>query len=853
MVQLNKHKRKIATYFTRIIVSVVGLLTIGVLFQNYQMSSNVINQEVARTAEKTEILLQSLFDYRLSLLRIQQDSNAKNNVLLEAFHAKSGREVEHYFQQVDQLDSDYVPDIRFITDLNHVAWDDGSAQFFSISPSALQSVFEHVSLNDIWNFITVKNVHQETIFLLARRTPLIKDSTQELLGYLVFVSVLNNNFTLMEALRTQSDASNLLFTTGSTIIASTLDGRESKQYRRFVFAGGDNSSFKDNHLVKLDLRIDGVLSPLSLTAIQDNPNLQVLKRNFYLGLLFIFVSVGAASWIMWHRLHRNIRQEIEHLMQFSHGIVEHGKNPMFKGSSIEEFDHFGRVLELTFRQLADQEKQFENLFNYSISPTILWTPEGNLIRMNPAAISQFTIEKAGATKQFYELKRSLLPKITQVAKGLVLEEVVTFVAGKTYRWSISPVVIDHKIESILTQGQDVTTIADAEKQSQLARLAAERAAQSRADFLARMSHEVRTPLNGILGVTQLLQSQITNPKHLEQLDVLNSSSEHLLAVLNDILDFSKMEQNQFRINLLATNMDVTINAIKNTYAPLCEQKKLAFNVESNIEDGILVVTDAIRLNQIVFNLLNNAIKFTHSGQVSVVFDLNLDSSKGLSNLLTIHVIDSGIGISQNDRDAIFEPFIQAETSSSREFGGTGLGLSIVKSLVHLFGGDISVSSELGKGSHFKVELPVRVVKQTSENASLQIDNNEGLTFSTRPRVLLVEDNKTNAYIAKAFCEKYGVDVEWVTEGSYAIELVKKERFDFVLMDYQLPNMDGLEATMMIKSIHPELAICACTADGMQETQQAFMRAGAEHVLVKPIREDAFKDVLRWLINRKSTQ
>ncbi|ASA57427.1 LuxQ periplasmic sensor domain-containing protein [Vibrio gazogenes] len=825
-------KQKIATYFTRAITIIIVILTFSVLFQNYQISSQLIAQEVQRTANQTSGLVQGMVNFRLSLLKIHQDGSAKNADLLHAVSSGKSQYIDQYFRAVDQLDPDNTPDVRFIAGLNHMLWDDGNAQFYGIVPNELESVSHRIAVNSEWMLVKIPSL-LETVYALARRTPLVSNSG-ELIGYLYVMFVINNNYNLIEQIRSRSNSQNLILAIGSNVLSTTLNGEESYS-EQDVLANPQHSDHLESYTVNTtELNVDENPTQLMMYAVQDNQNVVKLKRNFYYGVVFILVATALFSFILWRWLHKRIRAEIEKLVQFSRSIVDRGAEHIFHGSKIEEFDLFGRALEHTFKRLSEQEKQFENLFNFSIAPTILWGADGRLLRMNPAAVKQFSKENQVAT--FYELKERLIPSIKKASSGETLNEVATEFEGQIFRWTISPIVAEGHVESVLTQGQDVTTIAEAEKQSHLARSEAERAAGARADFLARMSHEVRTPLNGILGVSQLLKESVTDDRQREQVGVLSLCSEHLLAVLNDILDFSKIEQNKFKLNPVHFHLIETVRVIERIYLPLCQEKGLELDVMTNIQEDTIVVIDQIRLNQIIFNLLNNAIKFTREGEICVLINLN-HSEEGARFHASIS--DTGIGIGHDDLSLIFEPFIQGGTTSNREFGGSGLGLSIVKNLVELMGGFVSVSSQVGKGSCFEFTIPIEVeqyharkVKETVAQAP------SDQLFEQSPHVLLVEDNKTNAYIAKAFCDRFGLRVTWVEDGTAAVETIKKMGFDLILMDNQLPGMDGVEVTDFVKhQLRLDTPIYACTADDTEKTKNDFLHAGAEYILVKPIREE----------------
>ncbi|MEI8632594.1 LuxQ periplasmic sensor domain-containing protein [Vibrio sp. PP-XX7] len=588
-----RKKQKIATYFTRAISLVIGILTFGVVFQSYQISSQLITQEVQRTARQTSMLVQEIFDFRLSLLKVHQDSNATNVDLLHAVIQEQIQPIDQYFRMVDQLDPDNTPDIRFISGLNHVLWDDGNAAFFGVEYNELKQLSTRMTVNSTWQLVHLPSM-LETIYALARRTPLVSAQTGELIGYFYVLFVLNNNYNLVEHIKNSSHSQNLMLAVGRDVLSTTLDQGEDYTEQDLLLNANLFEKIGLYTVSKTNLLIDNLPTELSIYSVYDNHNVVKLKRNFYYSVLFIVIAMVGLSLILWRWVHKSIWFEIDKLVQFTHNIVDKGAKHTFHGSKIEEFDLFGRALEHTFKRLSEQEKQFENLFNFSTSPTILWGLNGHLIRMNPAAIDVFSQERH--IDRWETLEGLLMPEIEKAKQtDIQLDEVITEIDDRMFHWTISPIVHDGRVGSILTQGQDVTTIAEAEKQSHRARDEAERASAARADFLARMSHEVRTPLNGILGVAQLLKDSVSDEKQREHVGVLCLCSEHLLAVLNDILDFSKIEQNKFTISRVRFSLMETIKVIERIYRPLCEEKGVGFCVSMDMEDDIFVLSDQIRL------------------------------------------------------------------------------------------------------------------------------------------------------------------------------------------------------------------------------------------------------------------
>lgn len=830
-----KKKQKIATVITKSMIAVIGALTLSVLFQSYQISSKIIAQEVQRTASQTSSLIQNLFNFRLSLLQINQDSSAKNAGLVKAIRKGDNDSIDQFFFGVDQLEVANTPDIRFISDSDSLMWEDGNAQFYGIEQNELVNMSRKVALSNNWHMI--KSPSQlGYAYLMVRRTPVIDSQSGEVIGFLHLATVLNNNYVLAETLREGSNSENLVMTTGEKVLASTINGDETYTERDVLEDNFDAYSFADYMVSRTALTIEGVPIYINVLSVQSNENVLQLRENYFFWMIFALFAMVIVSILTRWWLQQRVKNEINSLMNYTHKAAEAGSYELFSGSKIYEFDHFGRTLEHTFQRLSEQEKQFEDLFNFSLSPIIVWSIDGDIIKMNPSAKKYFMRRNDQQQCILDALKQELQPKIRLAVEQETFREINVEVGNKVFRWNLSPIIFEQRIESIITQGQDITTIAEAAKQSRLARQEAEESARIRAEFLAKMSHELRTPLNGILGVSQLLKREISDHEQLEQVNVLCSSGEHLLAVLNDILDFSKIEQGQFRIQESDFKLVEVISAVESIYRPLCAEKEIEFSLKSNIPPDMMIHSDQVRLNQILFNLLNNATKFTHHGLISIEFQ-----QKNSSHLL-ISISDTGIGIREQDLALIFEPFTQVESNTTREYGGSGLGLAIVKSLIEMLGGAVNVKSQFGVGTTFSVELPLVAVSDCGKDIPSYERAPPHEMFEKPIKVLLVEDNHTNAFIAQAFCKKYGMEVTRVEDGLQAIDYLKDHPVDLILMDNQLPYLGGVETTHLIKhEMMMDVPIYACTADGMQSTNEAFMAAGAEYVIVKPIKEKALHE------------
>jgi len=379
-------------------------------------------------------------------------------------------------------------------------------------------------------------------------------------------------------------------------------------------------------------------------------------------------------------------------------------------------------------------------------------------------------------------------------------------------------------------GEEVQT----RRQAEQAALAGERA---KAVFLTTVSHELRTPLNGVIGAGQLLSGTQLDKHQQELIDVVTNSGEILLDLINNVLDLSRLEAGRLELEQEALHVD---SVIKSAIAPLIipgKNKNLSIDYKISPEVPKYILGDAIRLRQIILNLCGNALKFTHSGEVRVVVSSH-------SSQIKIDVIDTGIGIADEVKDKLFQPFTQAETSTARRFGGSGLGLSIVAQLVRLLGGRVSVESELGVGSTFTVLLPLRSCQpplhKIDKGVASQSRHWEPLT------VLVTDDNSVNRLVATKMLKKLKHKVIEATDGIEALEAVKKGNIDVVLMDVQMPNMDGLTATSHIRAMDgpaSNMPIVGLTANAMQSDESELLAAGMDVYLSKPVRLEELQQAL----------
>ncbi|EOV1174181.1 ATP-binding protein [Vibrio fluvialis] len=383
------------------------------------------------------------------------------------------------------------------------------------------------------------------------------------------------------------------------------------------------------------------------------------------------------------------------------------------------------------------------------------------------------------------------------------------------------------------------------RELKIAQQQAEQANQSKSQFLAMMSHELRTPLNAVLGLIDLLRDD-SDAYQQEMLEQMENSAELLLVIINDILDLSRIESGHFELQRHWISLSKKLQHALEYHSQVAQAKDIKFNVKASICEQFEYWVDSVRLTQILFNIIGNAIKFTHQGFV----DVSLVTAR---DRLEIEVRDSGIGIDNQRIEHLFSPFIQADTSITRNYGGTGLGLAITKHLVELMGGTIKVSSKLGEGSLFTISIPLesRSTEATNENTGQLSDTKAYDALDNSKHILVVEDTKTNQMVIQLLLNRMGYNVTIANNGQHAIELIEKNKsFDLIFMDISMPIMDGIQATKILRSQRLTTPIIALTAHSMNSDHQNCLAAGMNDIVLKPIRSKELQRISDRYLNRR---
>lgn len=540
-------------------------------------------------------------------------------------------------------------------------------------------------------------------------------------------------------------------------------------------------------------------------------------------------------------------------------------------NQIKEFEQVRTQLEISKEAVQETHDFYVNVMNQLPFDLVVLDNEHRYVYINPLSIRDPELRKWLIGKDDYDYCRYRnKPKDIADFRRKTFHEVVA--SKKMKSWEAHHITRSGEDEYILRCmypwidedgnlkymigfGYNITERKKAELELEKARSIAVAASKAKSEFLSTMSHEIRTPLNAVIGVANLLKLDNPRPDQEEQLDVLQFSAKNLLALVNDILDFSKIEAGRLQLEHTSFNMRQLVTGIYHSHLPAAEQKGLNIKIEVHEDICTWLQGDPTRLAQILNNLISNAIKFTREGWVKLSIQL-ISASSDMQKLL-FAVEDTGIGIPKDKIEHIFEKFSQAESSTTREFGGTGLGLSIIRGLLKLMESEIKVESEMGMGSSFSFEINLPIGEYPEVESSKDNSRSTAVQTLKNKRILVAEDNGINFRIVHRFLTIWGAECEHADNGKVALEKVQTDDFDLVLMDLQMPVMDGFEASLAIRELSSaeksQIPIIALSANAFSEVEAQVYDAGINAFATKPFVPDELKEVLTRTLSGKGSE
>ncbi|MDH5721044.1 MAG: response regulator [Spirochaetia bacterium] len=529
--------------------------------------------------------------------------------------------------------------------------------------------------------------------------------------------------------------------------------------------------------------------------------------------------------------------------------------------------------ERAIEALAESEKNLKDIIENSTDLIFGFNEKGKILFSNKAfketfeynegEIKKMSVFDFVATQEKPKIQR-ILKKIYEENYSLIensyIETLCLKKDGQVFAVEANGSYFTQPDGSIISVGimRDITRRKETEEALKTAKEKSEEAAKMKSDFLAAMSHDLRTPLNGIVGFTRLLLKEEHPPEQKQYLEMIKRSSDLLMMLINDILDISKIEAGEMQIEKMPYSLRTLMDDISEIAEMFMKSKgkDLDFRIEIKEMHEDYIIVDPFRLKQILNNLVGNAIKFTHEGHIELGARLK-DEKK-----IEFYVKDTGIGIPEESIDDVFKPFKQAQGSITNKYGGTGLGLAICKKLVHLMGGEIRVKSKTGEnhGTVFYFEIPYE--KAEKEILQSELEDKISISYNTedednsRFRILVAEDNPVNQLLARKVIESAGYNVEIVEDGSKAVMRYKEnDNIDLILMDMQMPVLDGLHATEAIrfleilKGSRRKMPIIALTADVMAGDIEKTKIAGCNDFLPKPINHDILLKTIKRYISQ----
>ncbi|KAF2330160.1 tetratricopeptide repeat-containing hybrid sensor histidine kinase/response regulator [Flavobacterium daemonense] len=543
-------------------------------------------------------------------------------------------------------------------------------------------------------------------------------------------------------------------------------------------------------------------------------------------------------------------------------IIKKPNNPKIIKTKADSYYQLG-LIETTLKRNDSALVYFDNALDYSAKNNDLFQKSKIILAISQYykknrnfdlaysyldehyQIENYILKLKNAKLDFNEFEKF---KKTQSINNTLKRESDQKIQLKTYRYSKLVSILAIALISILSllslalyknniiRNQNNLLLREKNKELILAKNKAEKASKARSEFLSTVSHELRTPLNAINGITHLLLEDNPKKNQLKYLESLKFSGNYLTTFINEILEINKIDSTKVEVEYISFNLKELLFNIQSSLKELATANKNYFNLEIDEAIPDNLIGDPTKLSQIILNLINNALKFTQNGHVNVIAKLYAIEEE--SATVYFEIVDTGIGIPEDKLQSVFESFSQGSIEVNRKYGGTGLGLTIVKKLIELLGGEIKLKSEVGKGSTFTFKLNFNINKEplevVEETAKLYSDKQ-----LEHKSILLIEDNKINQMITRKMLENKAIQCQIIDNGEEAVELLKINRFDMVLMDVHLPGINGTTATKMIREFDKTTPIIALTAISLDENRDMLLSFGMNDVITKPFVPDEF--------------
>jgi len=524
-------------------------------------------------------------------------------------------------------------------------------------------------------------------------------------------------------------------------------------------------------------------------------------------------------------------------------------------------DHKIRENEITQKLLEKNEIMLSSVISSALDAIVVINQEGAIIQWNQSATDIFGYtedEVRGALftetiipPSYRQEWTSGLDRFLSHGTSPMLNKRVELTGIRKnsveFPMELSVTAIRHEDEYYFNSFiRDISPRKRREKELVRMKEKAEQAAKAKSQFLSIMSHELRTPLNAVIGITHLLLQNNPREDQQEDLRTLQFSGESLLQIINDILDFNKLDSGKIEISAIDFNLRELVQSLYQSFSYKAKEKNVVFDVEYDQQMPFMVKGDNFRLSQVLNNLISNAIKFTRQGRVTL--KVQLEKHDDQTYLTRFSVVDTGIGIPEDKKDKIFEQFTQANSDTTRLYGGTGLGLSISSKLVELMGSVIKVDSELGRGSSFYFSLMLHKATKIETSTPAQKPFIRDPHSLKDKYILLAEDNPFNANIARRFIESWGARMDLVLDGQQALEFALRKKYDLILMDVQMPVLDGFSCSKAIRKHLPDIPIIIVTASPKNEIMEKIISSGINGFVSKPFKPNELQSKIQQFLD-----